>query len=146
MRHGSGGDVTQTIGLEAIGVALPDAVVTNEDLGAENPAWRMEQAAVKAGVRERHIAGPGETALDLAFQACQPLRSVGSLEDLGGIVFCSQTPDYVMPSNAFLLQERLGLKDQVLAFDVTLACSGFVYGLAICRGLILGGRRNGCCW
>jgi 3-oxoacyl-[acyl-carrier-protein] synthase-3 len=134
--------VTPAVGLETIGIALPDRIVTNDDLGAENPGWRMQQAAAKAGVLERHIAGPGETALDLAVQACQALRSDGALAELDGIVFCTQTPDYVMPSNAFLLQERLGLPDQVLAFDVTLACSGFVYGLAVCRGLILGGQAQ----
>lgn len=134
--------MTQVVGIETIGVALPDAVVTNDDLAAENPTWRMQQAAAKAGVLERHIAALGETALDLACQACEALRGEGALDELDGIVFCTQTPDYVMPSNAFLLQERLGLRDEILAFDLTLACSGFVYGLAVCRGLILGGQAK----
>ena len=134
--------MTQTVGLEAIGVAIPDTVVTNADLAAENPGWRMQQTAAKAGVLERHVAAPGETSLDLASRACEQLRGGGELEDLGGIVFCTQTPDYVMPSNAFLLQERLGLRDEILAFDMTLACSGFVYGVAVCRGLILGGQAR----
>ena len=134
--------MTQLVGIEAIGVALPDAVVTNDDLAGQYPSWRMQKTAAQAGVLERHVAAPGETALDLALQACEALRSDKVLEALDGIVFCTQTPDYVMPSNAFLLQERLGLRDQVLAFDVTLACSGFVYGLAVCRGLILGGQAQ----
>lgn len=142
MQRRGEGPVTKTVGLEAIGVALPESVVTNDDLAAENPTWRMEQTATKAGVLRRHIAAPGETALDLAFQACEVLRVDGLLEELDGIVFCTQTPDYVMPSNAFLLQERLGLRDETLAFDLTLACSGFVYSLAVCRGLILGGQAK----
>ena len=140
MRRSSEGAVTQVVGLEAIGVALPESVVTNDDLAAENTSWNMQQAAATAGVLERRIAAPGETALDLAFQACEALRGDGMLEELGGIVFCTQTPDYVMPSNAFLLQERLGLRDEVLAFDVE--HWGFVYGLAVCRGLILGGQAR----
>jgi 3-oxoacyl-[acyl-carrier-protein] synthase-3 len=134
--------MTQPVGLGAIGVALPDSVVTNADLAVENTAWRMEQVAARAGVLARRIAAADETSLDLAVQACEPLRRDGLLEELGGIVFCTQTPDYVMPSNAFLLQDRLGLTEKMLAFDVNLACSGFVYGLAICRGLILGGQAS----
>jgi 3-oxoacyl-[acyl-carrier-protein] synthase-3 len=134
--------VTRVVGIESIGIGLPDTIVTNDDLATENPGWRMQQAAAKAGVLERRIAAPDETALDLAWRACEALRGDGALDGLDGIVFCSQTPDYVMPSNAFLLQERLGLRDEILAFDMTLACSGFVYGLAVCRGLILGGQAE----
>jgi 3-oxoacyl-[acyl-carrier-protein] synthase-3 len=132
----------QVIGIEAMAVSLPSAVVTNEDLAAENPAWRMDQVAAKSGVKSRHIAAPGETTLDLAIHACETVLQQVPREDLDGIVFCTQTPDYLMPSNAFLLQEKLGLADRILAFDINLACSGFVYGLAICRGLILGGQGS----
>ena len=130
------------IGVAALAAALPAAVVSNADLARENPSWQMDQVAAKSGVLSRHIAAPGETALDLAVQACAGLAGQGALEGLEGIVFCTQTPDYVMPSNAFLLQEQLGLPDHILAFDINLACSGFVYGLAICRGLILGGQAR----
>lgn len=136
------GLLMQVIGIEAMEFSLPAAVVTNEDLAAENPAWRMEQVAAKSGVISRHIASVGETALDLAFLACEALLQKVTKEEIDGIVFCTQTPDYLMPSNAFLLQERLGLPDRMLAFDINLACSGFVYGLAICRGLILGGQGS----
>jgi 3-oxoacyl-[acyl-carrier-protein] synthase-3 len=128
----------QSVGIDALECSLPDCVVTNGDLAAENPSWQMESVAARAGVFSRHVAAEGETALDLATRACEAIRQSGRLEEIDGIVFCTQTPDYVMPSNAFLLQERLGLKDRILAFDFNLACSGFVYGLAICRGLILG--------
>lgn len=130
------------IGLEAFASHLPSTVVTNAELGAENPTWQMDQVVAKSGVQARHIAAAGETALDLAFGAVEALQGKVALEDLDGIVFCTQTPDFVMPSNAFLLQERLGLRDGILAFDINLACSGFVYGLAICRGLILGGQAR----
>lgn len=132
----------ETIGIQAVAAALPAAVVSNAELGAEHPAWQMDQVAARSGVRSRHIAAPFETALDLAAQACAAIGSQVALDSLDGIVFCTQTPDYVMPSNAFLLQERLGLPDRILAFDFNLACSGFVYGLAICRGLILGGQAR----
>ncbi len=134
--------INQVIGIEAIASALPAQVVSNADLATENPSWLMDQVAARSGVLSRHLAAPGETALDLAIQACAALCLQTDLDGLDGIVFCTQTPDYVMPSNAFLLQEKLGLPDRVLAFDFNLACSGFVYGLAICRGLILGGQAR----
>lgn len=130
------------VGIEALASSLPPMVVSNADLAMENPAWQMDQVAAKSGVLSRHIAAPGVTALDLAVQACAALRRQVALEALDGIVFCTQTPDYVLPSNAFLLQEQLDLPDRILAFDINLACSGFVYGLAICRGLILGGQAR----
>lgn len=133
--------VKDGIGIQAVAAALPSTVVTNAELGAENPAWQMDLIAAKSGVRSRHIAGPTETALDLAAHACAVLGAE-ALDAVDGIVFCTQTPDFVMPSNAFLLQEKLGLPDRILAFDFNLACSGFVYGLAICRGLILGGQAR----
>jgi 3-oxoacyl-[acyl-carrier-protein] synthase-3 len=57
-------------------------------------------------------------------------------EAVGGLVFCTESPDYILPPNACVLHGKLGLGSNVLAFDFNLACSGFVYGLAIVKGLI----------
>lgn len=134
--------MTESVWIELLEGSLPERIVTNDDLAVENPSWQMERVATKAGVLSRHVAAAGETALDLATRACEAIRCSLRLEEIDGIVFCTQTPDYVMPSNAFLLQERLGLRDRILAFDFNLACSGFVYGLAICRGLIVAGQAR----
>ncbi len=117
---------------------LPDDVVTNDDLQHQHPDWDIQRVGEKAGVKKRRIARPGETSLNLAERACDILFSGNKAlkEEVGGIVFCTQTPDYIMPSNAFLLHKYLNLKSSVLAFDYNLACSGYVYGLAIVRGLI----------
>src|SRR6185369_9116311 len=58
------------------------------------------------------------------------------------VILCTQTPDYPMPSNAFLLHRHLGLPESVLAFDYNLACSGYVYGLAIANALIAAGNAR----
>ena len=60
----------------------------------------------------------------------------GTADAVDGIIFCTQSPDYVMPSNAFLLQRDLGLKKSILAYDYNLACSGYVYGLAMATSFI----------
>ncbi|MEI6620766.1 MAG: ketoacyl-ACP synthase III [Actinomycetes bacterium] len=92
----------------------------------------------RTGVFSRHIAAPEETALDLALAACRNLiRRNPELHALvDGIVFCTQSPDYIMPPNSCVLHRELGLRDGVFAFDTNLACSGFVYSLALARGLI----------
>lgn len=123
---------------------LPDKVVTNEDLHAENPDWDMRNVEIKSGVKQRHIAADGETAFDFAARACDKLFCDGRhiKADIDAIIFCTQSPDYIMPSNAFLLHEYLDLDENVLAFDYNLACSGYVYGLAIARSLIVSGTAT----
>lgn len=120
---------------------LPEKIVTNIDLHEENPDWDMKNVEVKSGVVQRHIAADNETAFDLAAKAADKLFASGKhdKDEIDAVIFCTQTPDYVLPSNAFLLHNYLNLKQEVLAFDYNLACSGYVYGLTIARSLILSG-------
>jgi 3-oxoacyl-[acyl-carrier-protein] synthase-3 len=128
-----------------IAYRLPATIVTNEGLAEEHPDWDMERVEARAGVVSRHIAGPDETALDLAVEACHELfaRNPGLPAEVDGLVFCTQSPDYVMPPNSSLLHRELALGDDVFAFDTNLACSGYVYCLALAQGLIVAGTcRN----
>ena len=90
------------------------------------------------------MAIPGETALDFAVRACEQLASKGRLEpsEIGAVIFCTQTPDFIMPPNSCLLHGRLGLKADVLAFDINLACSGYIYGLQLAASLIQSGATS----
>jgi 3-oxoacyl-[acyl-carrier-protein] synthase-3 len=120
---------------------LPEQVVTNADLERENPEWDLQKAMERAGVESRHIAGPKETALDLAHWAC--LKLFQENPELPGrvnaLIFCTQSGDQIMPPNACLLHARLELPARVIAFDYNLACSGYIYGLAMAKGLAAGG-------
>ena len=128
-----------TIGISGITYALPSNIVTNADLALEHPEWDMTRVEMRTGVLRRHISD-GETALDLAFRAADALIEAHSEARMAdAILFCTQTPDQVMPPNAALLHEHLGLGDGVFALDFTLACSGFVYGLALAQGLVSSG-------
>jgi 3-oxoacyl-[acyl-carrier-protein] synthase III len=120
---------------------LPERVVTNDELSLEHPNWDMGRVVARTGTASRHIAAPGETALDLAVTACQKLFGANpELHDLvDGILFCTQSGDYVMPPNACVLHRELDLSEEVFAFDTNLACSGYIYSLAIARGLIVAG-------
>jgi 3-oxoacyl-[acyl-carrier-protein] synthase-3 len=101
----------------------------------------MERTAQRTGVEERRIAGTDETSLDLAIRACEALFDVhpALLDRVDGILFCTQSPDYIMPPNACLLHRHFRLRNEVVAMDFNLACSGYVYGLALANGLLRAG-------
>src|SRR6187431_1414906 len=97
--------------LAAIQAELPAASLGNEELAAEYEGWSAEKIYSKTGIRTRRIAGADECASDLAFRAASRLMAdtvldPGSVEFL---LFCSQTPDYILPTTACILQHRLGL-------------------------------------
>jgi 3-oxoacyl-[acyl-carrier-protein] synthase-3 len=127
-----------------IACALPDGELTNADLAREHPEWGMDALAEVSGVRTRRVAARDETAFDLSMRACEDLfaRPGNALADVDAILYCTQDPDYRVPGNAHLLHARLGVGDEVFALDYNLACSGFVYGLALADGLVSAGTAS----
>ena len=117
---------------------LPEYILTNQEIGKLHPKWDMNTTSLKTGVFSRHIAKKEETAFDLAKIAVKKLLYNTNIkqEEIGGIIFCTQSPDYLLPSNAFLIHKEFNFKSDVWCFDYNLACSGFIYGLAIARGMI----------
>lgn len=97
----------------------------------------------RTGIRERHIAAPDEATSDLAYEASlRALASAGmKAEDLDLIIVATITPDTTFPSTACILQDKLGAK-RAAAFDLSAACSGFVYSLATAVGFIQNGMYN----
>lgn len=114
---------------------LAAAVPKNKEDNLLYPGCKGDEAQklVKAtGIRFRRIAAPEVCTSDLcAAAADQLIDALGwRREDIGALVFVTQTPDYRLPATAPILQHRLGLGTQCLAFDIILGCSGYVYGLA----------------
>lgn len=132
--------------IKAISYFLPENVVTNEELVAEFPEWTVEKIANKVGVNRRHVASEDTTASDLAVKAAEKLFSQYpqiKREEIDFVLLCTQSPDYFLPSSACIIQHRLGIPTECGAFDFNLGCSGYVYGLAVAKGLICGGiARN----
>lgn len=124
--------------IAAIEYTFPDQCVTNDDLDKRHPTWSIHQVAKRTGVFTRFICRKNETALDLATVACERLFERGEVarQDVNAIIVCTQSPDYIMPPNSTLLQHRLRLPLSVAAFDYSLACSGFIYGLFMGKALI----------
>lgn len=91
----------------------------------------LEKTAQTIGLRERKVAASGVTALDLCEDATRRLLDAAGLDatSIDAVIFVTQTPDHAQPNNASLLHGRLGLATGAAAFDLSLGCSGWVYGL-----------------
>ena len=124
--------------LKDIAVFYPSTVLGNDELAAIYPEWPADKILEKTGISERRVAAVGQTAGDLAYDAAVNLFSQGQIavEDVDFIILCTQAPDYVLPTTACVLQDRLGVSRQAGALDINLGCSGFVYGLSLAKGLI----------
>lgn len=127
--------------IKAISYYLPEKVVTNEQLVEEFPEWSVDKIAKKVGINERHIAADDETAGDMAYKAAEKLLQENGIkrDSIDFVLLCTQSPDYFLPSTSCIIQSRLGLPTKCGAFDFNLGCSGYEYGLAVAKGLIVSG-------
>ena len=123
---------------------LPKNVRTNEDIANRHPEWSVEKISLKVGIEQRHLAGENETAGDMAYLAAEILINEYKInrEEIDYVILCTQSPDYMLPSTACILQDRLGLPKKCGAFDFNLGCSGYVYGLGIAKGFILSSQAK----
>ncbi len=117
---------------------LPKSILTNIDLAQEFPGWDYLGFEKKVGIIERHIAGEGETALDMAEKASLMLLEKVDKTKIDFIILCTQSPDYILPTSACILQDRLNLSTSCGALDINLGCSGYIYGLALAKSLLAG--------
>lgn len=120
----------------ATGSALPEKILTNAELEKmvdTSDSWITE----RTGIKERRIAQPTEATSDFSLRACRQALERGGVdaEEVDLIVVATCTPDHLLPSTACLVQKGLGARKAV-AFDLSAACSGFVYGLAVVEGLL----------
>ena len=115
---------------------LPQKVVTNDDL-AKIVETSDEWISTRTGIKTRHIV-ENETTSDLVTKACEMAMKRANIqpEDIDLIVVASITPDNTTPSVATKVSNRLGLKYGAIAFDISAACSGFVYGLSMADNMI----------
>ncbi|MER2599803.1 MAG: beta-ketoacyl-ACP synthase III [Caldilineales bacterium] len=125
------------------GMALPERILTNEEL-ARLVDTSDEWIRSRTGICQRRVAtAPRETTFTLALQAAREAMRVADVApSLLDVVICAtSTPEYVIPATACLLQDALGAS-KAGAYDLSAACSGFVYGLSMARALILAGDAD----
>lgn len=127
--------------IKAISYYLPEKVVSNKELSTRFPEWSTDKIALKLGINNRHIAAKDEFSSDMAVKAAEKLFDEHGISryEIDFILFCTQSPDYFLPTTACIIQERLNIPKTTGALDFNLGCSGYVYGLAIAKGLIISG-------
>jgi 3-oxoacyl-[acyl-carrier-protein] synthase III len=121
------------VGIAGMAACVPANTIDNctyTDFFSEAEAKEITD---KTGILQRRFALPGITASDLCYQAAEKLIADLDINksEIDLLVFVSQTPDYRMPATSILLQNRLGLSMQTMAFDLSLGCSAFVYALSV---------------
>lgn len=128
---------TQAV-IKAIATHLPAERLTNERLAAEYDNWDVEKIFEKTGISVRGLAGPHECASDLGVAAAQKLFETGTCtpDSIDFLLFCTQSPDFFLPTTACTIQSRLDLPNECGALDFNQGCSGFIYGLSLAKGLI----------
>jgi len=126
------------IGIKGIEYYLPESVLTNDELANIYSDWSADKIFNKTGIKSRHIVKSDETASDLAINASIKLFDAGiiSPEEIDFLILATQTPDYLLPPTACIIQDKLGLPKTVGAFDFNLGCSAYIYGLALAKSLI----------
>jgi 3-oxoacyl-[acyl-carrier-protein] synthase-3 len=128
------------VNISAISYHLPNTMEEVDVLQRDNPDWDMPKILEKTGIYNRYISAQGETAVDLAFAAGEKLLAEFSCrEKIDLLILVTQSPDYVLPTSACILQDRFLFSNSCMAFDVNQGCSGFVYALSIAGALIESG-------
>lgn len=129
------------------GSALPTRQVSNDELAAELAGRGIETSdawiVARTGIRNRYFADPGTTSADLGEEAARQALAAASLQpsDIDLVIVATSTPEMIFPSNAALIQGRLGVRGGA-AFDVQAVCAGFVYALTVADQFIRSGMAS----
>ena len=130
------------IGVTAMAAAVPHTIINNYEYTQYFPADQVKEIVDKVGIFERRFADDKTCSSDLCFAAAERLLNDNNIDrsEIDLLVFISQTPDYRMPATSIILQDRLGLANSCIAFDITLGCSAFCYGLSVVYGIMQTGN------
>ena len=96
----------------------------------------------KIGIKERRVSSLDEFSNDLAINAAKKILKNIKKDKIDFLIYCTNTPDYLLPSNSCLIHDKLKLKKNAGAFDIILACSGYVYSLSVAKSLVNSGMAN----
>jgi 3-oxoacyl-[acyl-carrier-protein] synthase III len=121
---------------------LPAAILNNSEFAQFG--WPADKIFEKTGIKKRHIAGPDEFALDLAYAAGTTLFQEYDIapSSVDYLLYCTQSPDFIVPNNSSILHERLGLRTDTGTIDLNQGCTGFLYGLSLAKGLLVSNQAR----
>lgn len=121
------------VGVKALAAAVPHTIIDNYKYTQYFPEDQVKEVVDKVGIYQRRFADDKTCSSDLCFAAAEKLIADNNIDknEIDLLIFISQTPDYRMPATSVLLQDRLGLPNSTIAFDINLGCSAFIYGLSV---------------
>lgn len=141
-RNRSGKDPDESgTGILATHFALGSGVLSHQELADRFGAEVMTKVLSGSGIRSRRVASPEVCGSDLAYLAATGLLDHHGIDraSIDLLIHCTQSPDYLLPTTACILQDRLGLGRGCAAFDINLGCSQYVYALAVAHSMIESG-------
>jgi 3-oxoacyl-[acyl-carrier-protein] synthase III len=123
---------------------LPEGRLTNEMINKDHPEWSVDKIASKTGIYSRPIADENQLSSDLGIFAARRLFTENAINplDIDYLLFCTQSPDYFLPTTACIIQDKLGISKYAGALDYNLGCSGYVYGLGLAKALIVSNQAK----
>jgi len=126
------------IGIVGLSAAVPRHVIDNYTYTEQFTADDVKDILEKIGVKERRFADYDTCSSDLCYAAAEKLFRDMDVDrsEIDLLLFVSQTPDYRMPATSIILQHRLRLPDTTVAFDISIGCSGFIYGLSVAFAML----------
>ena len=133
----------RNIKISGVAACVPENVEENSTLNLFQSPEEYDRFVATTGIERRRVVKNGLCSSDLCYEAAERLieKLQWAKEDIDCLVFVSQTPDYILPATACVLQKRLGLSNECMAFDISLGCSGWVYGITVLASLL----SNGTC-
>jgi len=129
--------------IEKIEFVLGNKKVSNEDLYGLNNSYNFEKFEKKVGIKFRYNEIEG-SAISLANKSIIKLLNniKKDKSEIDYLIYCTQSPEYLLPTNACILQDMCGLKTDIGAIDINLGCSGFTYGLSLAKAIIDSNQAN----
>lgn len=127
----------KNIQIKGISVAVPATNVSNFGLDGYDPE-ELKKIIATLGIENRRVASPGQCASDLCMAAAEKLivELQWDKSDIEVLFFVTQTPDYYLPGTSMYIQDKLGLSDSCVTFDLNQGCAGYVYGLSLITGFM----------
>lgn len=124
---------------------VPKSKIYNVSNPLFNSTFEAEKFIEMTGVEEKRHLDAGVLVSDLCYNAAELLikKLEWNKDEIGILIMVSQTPDYLLPNTAIILQNRLGLSKNTACFDIPLGCSGFVYGASIISAMLSNGIKKG---
>ena len=132
----------ENVKISGIAACVPPKRVDNMESDLVEDKHELEKYIETTGVRYRYVAEDGICSSDLCKQAADKLIEEMGIDksEIGCLIMVTQTPDYIFPATACILQDRLGLPTDCMSFDITMSCPGWIYGLSVMSSILSAGK------